>query len=132
MLQFPWQRLRGKTSWKFQPIETMPVFSPVRVPSPAGVGSPARVSRISIAAAIVLVLLAMMLPVCHLHPLLDKGAPVHCTICVALHAALPVGVHLPQAVRLQQAGSVVIAAVQTQPQFLSRFAASRAPPSSAI
>ncbi|HTU49286.1 MAG TPA: hypothetical protein VMF56_01760 [Acidobacteriaceae bacterium] len=35
------------------------------------------VSKTTIATSIFLVLLAMMLPVCHLHPLLDKTAPEH-------------------------------------------------------
>jgi hypothetical protein len=44
--------------------------------------------------SILLILTAMFLPVCHLHPLLDKGAPDHCTICVSLHAAAPLAVHV--------------------------------------
>ena len=88
-----------------------------------------RVSRISIAASIVLVLAAMMLPVCHLHPLLDKSAPEHCAICVSLHAALPIGVHPPSfETRMLAIGRVVIASVQTESSFTPRFAESRAPP----
>ena len=94
--------------------------------------SPARVSKLSIAASIFFVLLAMLLPACHLHPLLDKSAPDHCTICVSLHSALPMGVHLPPAeARLLTVGRVVIAGVQTQSSFAPRFAASRAPPAPA-
>ena len=90
--------------------------------------SSVRSSKVAIAASIVLVLIAMMLPVCHLHPLLDKGAPDHCTICVSLHAALPVGVHVQQAVSLSPVGRVVLATAQGQSGLAPRFAASRAPP----
>lgn len=94
--------------------------------------SPTRASKVSIATSIVLLLIAMMLPVCHLHPLLDKAAPDHCTICISLHVAAPVGVHLPPIVApLLPAGRVVIAAVQAQAEWTPRFASSRAPPSSA-
>lgn len=93
--------------------------------------SPTRASKTAIATSIVLLLVAMMLPVCHLHPLLDKGAPDHCTICVSLHAALPMGVHLPPAVQLFRAGRVVLACVQSQSDRTPRFAASRAPPAPA-
>jgi hypothetical protein len=91
--------------------------------------SSTRVSKVSIATSIVLLLIAMLLPICHVHPLLDKAAPDHCTICVALHAALPVGVHAPpMAAPLLSAERVVIAGVQTQSSFTPSFAASRAPP----
>ncbi len=90
---------------------------------------PSRISHISVVASIVLVLMAMMLPVCHLHPLLDTSAPDHCTICVSLHAALPMGVHAPPAeARLLAVGRVVVAGVQKQASFTPRFAESRAPP----
>jgi hypothetical protein len=90
---------------------------------------PSRVSRVSVIASIVLVMMAMMLPVCHLHPLLDTSAPDHCTICISLHAALPMGVHVPPAeARLLAVGRVVVAAVQPQASFTPRFAESRAPP----
>ena len=92
-------------------------------------GPTSRVSRVSIAVSIVLVLAAMMLPVCHLHPLLDKSAPDHCAICVSLHAALPIGVHPPLFDRhLMAVGQVVIASIQTESSFTPRFAESRAPP----
>lgn len=88
-----------------------------------------RVSRIAIAASIILVLMAMLLPVCHLHPLLDKSAPDHCAICVSLHAALPIGVHPPSmSARLLALGRVVVAGIQTESSFTPRFAESRAPP----
>ncbi len=90
--------------------------------------SPVRSSKVAIAASIVLVLMAMMLPVCHLHPLLDKGVPDHCTICVSLHAALPMSVHVQQAVSLLSLGRIIIASVQRQLGLVPRFAASRAPP----
>ena len=90
---------------------------------------PSRVRRVSIVASIVIVLMAMMLPVCHLHPLLDTSAPDHCTICVSLHAALPIGVHAPPAeAQLLAVGRVVVAGVQPQASFTPRFAESRAPP----
>ncbi len=90
---------------------------------------PTRVSKVSVFTSIFLVLLAMMLPVCHLHPILDKAAPDHCTICVSLHSALPMGVHAPAVeARLLAVGRVSIAGVQTQSSFTPRFAASRAPP----
>ncbi len=80
-------------------------------------------------ASIVLVLVAMMLPVCHLHPLLDASAPDHCTICISLHAALPMSVHVPPVeARLLAVGRVDIASVQTQSSFTPCFAESRAPP----
>ena len=90
--------------------------------------SPARVSKVAIATSIVLVLLAMMLPVCHLHPLLDKAAPDHCTICVTLHAALPMGAHAPAAIHLFQTGEVRVSIITTQPSLVAHFTASRAPP----
>ncbi|MHB1936340.1 MAG: hypothetical protein ACYCOR_07115 [Acidobacteriaceae bacterium] len=85
-------------------------------------------SKATIASSIVLLLLAMMLPVCHLHPLLDKTAPDHCAICVTLHAAPPLGVHLPPVVRLYATGEVLIPSLLAQPSVVNRFAASRAPP----
>lgn len=87
-----------------------------------------RVSNATVAASILLLLLAMMLPVCHMHPLLDKTAPDHCAICVTLHAAPPLGVHLPPVVRLYATGQVLIPDLPTQFSVLPRFAASRAPP----
>lgn len=89
---------------------------------------PARPSKVAILISIVLVVVALMLPVCHLHPLLDKGAPDHCTICVSLHSALPMGVHVQQAASLYPVGRVVLAALQRQSGRIPRFAASRAPP----
>ncbi len=90
---------------------------------------PTRISKVSIATGIVLLLMAMLLPVCHMHPLLDKAAPDHCTICVSLHAALPVGVHAPtMAAPLLSAERVIVAVVQTRSSFAPRLAASRAPP----
>lgn len=81
------------------------------------------------ATSIVLLLVAMMLPVCHSHPLLDKTAPDHCSICVSLHAAVPVGLPGPQiATPLAFAEPVFIAHIQPQSSFTPRFAASRAPP----
>jgi len=87
-----------------------------------------RVSKTTIATGIVLLLLAMMLPVCHMHPLLDKSAPEHCAICITLHAAPPVGLHLPPAVHLYQTGQVLIPDFPVQFSVESRFASSRAPP----
>jgi hypothetical protein len=88
-----------------------------------------RVSRLSIAFSIFFVLLATMLPVSHLHPLLDKSAPDHCAICVSLHVAAPIGVHAPRLqARLMAVGRVVVASVRTQSSFTPRFAESRAPP----
>jgi len=86
------------------------------------------VSKTTVATSIVLLLLAMMLPVCHMHPLLDKSAPEHCTICVTLHAAPPLGVHLPPVVRLYTAGHVSIPDFPIQSNPGPRFASSRAPP----
>jgi hypothetical protein len=54
-----------------------------------------RTSKIAVTACIVLVLTAMMLPVCHMHPLFNPAAADHCTICISLHAALPLGAHVP-------------------------------------
>lgn len=91
-----------------------------------------RVSRLSVAVSIFLVLTAMMLPVCHLHPLLDKSAPDHCTICISLHAALPIGVHPPSVeARMLAIGRVFVASIQAPVSLDPRFAESRAPPSSA-
>jgi hypothetical protein len=87
-----------------------------------------RVSKATVATSILLLLLAMMLPVCHMHPLLDKAAPEHCTICVTLHATPPMGVHFPPAVRLYQTGEVVVPDFPVQSSVESRFASSRAPP----
>jgi hypothetical protein len=89
---------------------------------------PARVSKVTIVTSILLLLLAMMLPVCHMHPLLDKSAPEHCTICITLHAVPPLGVHFPPAVRLYQAGAVLIPDLPVESIVGPRFAASRAPP----
>jgi len=86
------------------------------------------VSKTTIATSILLLLLAMMLPVCHMHPLLDKSAPEHCAICVTLHAAPPLGVHLPPVVPLYQTGQVLIPEFPVQFSVGPRFAASRAPP----
>jgi hypothetical protein len=90
--------------------------------------SQSRVSKTTIVTSVLLLLLALMLPVCHMHPLLDKSAPDHCTICVALHAAPPLGVHLPPAVRLYQTGQVLISDLFVQSRVGPSFAASRAPP----
>jgi hypothetical protein len=90
--------------------------------------SPNRIGKVTIATGIFLVLLAMMLPVCHMHPLLDKTAPDHCTICITLHATPPLGVHLPPVVRLYQSGQVLVPSFTTQSSVAPRFAASRAPP----
>lgn len=79
----------------------------------------------------VLLLLAMMLPVCHLHPLLEKGAPDHCTICLTLHLAAPLGVHLQRSVSLRNAGQIVLAAVPITLGLTPQFTSTRAPPSSA-
>lgn len=87
-----------------------------------------RVSKVSIATSILLLFLAMMLPVCHLHPLLDKTAPDHCAICVSLHATPPLGVHVPPVVHLFQTGKVLVSFVTTLPSLVPRFASSRAPP----
>jgi hypothetical protein len=88
-----------------------------------------RVSKFAVGTSIVLLLIAMLLPVCHMHPLLGTTAPDHCTICVSLHAALPVGVHAPRiAAPLLSAERIIVSIVQTQSSFTPRFAASRAPP----
>ena len=87
-----------------------------------------RVGKVTIATSIFLLLLAMMLPVCHMHPVLDKTAPDHCAICVTLHATPPLGVHLPPVVRLYPTGQVLIPNFPTQSSVVTRFAASRAPP----
>jgi hypothetical protein len=93
---------------------------------------PSRSSSTTVAVSIVLLLLAMMLPVCHLHPLLDKGAPDHCTICVSLHAAVPFGVHLQLAVRLFHAGPVFLAAAQPASGLAPLFRSPRAPPAAIL
>lgn len=90
--------------------------------------SQTRVSMTVIATSVFLLLLAMMLPVCHMHPLLDKSAPDHCAICVALHAAPPLGVHVPAVVRLYQTGHILTSDFTVQFSAEPRFAASRAPP----
>ena len=87
-----------------------------------------RVGKTTIVTSIFLLLLAMMLPVCHMHPLLDKSAPEHCTICITLHAAPPLGVHLPAVVRLYQTGQVLVPELAVEPLVGPRFATSRAPP----
>jgi hypothetical protein len=89
---------------------------------------PTRASKITVVTSLFLLLLAMMLPVCHMHPLLDKSAPEHCAICVTLHAAPPLGVHLPPVVRLFQTGEVLIPDVFVQSSVGPCLAASRAPP----
>ncbi len=94
--------------------------------------SPGRKSRAAVAVSIALLLIAMLLPVCHLHPLLDKTAPAHCTICVSLHAATPVGVHAPPPATLQLSAERVSAIRAQGPlSFTPHFSASRAPPSPA-
>ncbi|MES2222534.1 MAG: hypothetical protein V4587_16405 [Acidobacteriota bacterium] len=90
--------------------------------------TPNRATRTTVVTSVLLLLLAMMLPVCHMHPLLDKSAPEHCAICVTLHAAPPLGIHLPPVVRLYQAGQVVIPDFPIQSIVGPKFAASRAPP----
>ncbi len=90
-----------------------------------------RATKAAIAASIVMLLVAMLLPVCHLHPLLDKGAPDHCTICVSLHAAAPLVVHVPAAVALMQTDRVFIAPAPVLRVHIARFAPTRAPPLSA-
>jgi hypothetical protein len=90
--------------------------------------TPIRASTASIATSVFLVLLAMMLPVCHMHPLLDKTAPEHCTICMTLHATPPLGIHLPPVIRLYQTGQVLIPNFPAQSSVVARFTASRAPP----
>ena len=87
-----------------------------------------RVSKASIATSILLLLLAMMLPVCHMHPLLDKTAPEHCAICMLLHATPPLGVHAPPALLMFQTGQVLIPSFPAQSAVVTLFAASRAPP----
>ncbi len=86
------------------------------------------VSKTTVVTSVFLLLLAMMLPVCHMHPLLDKSAPEHCAICVTLHAAPPLGVHLPPVVRLYQTDQVLISEFPLQFSVGPRSAASRAPP----
>jgi hypothetical protein len=58
-------------------------------------GSTIRTRKAAVFAGIALVLVAMLLPVCHLHPLLDQAAPDHCAICVSLHAAPPLAAQVP-------------------------------------
>jgi hypothetical protein len=91
--------------------------------------SPARVRKITVATSILLLLVAMMLPVCHIHPLLNQTAPDHCTICVSLHAAAPLGVHVaPVTVHLLPVGRVIVAYVQSETGLTPRFKESRGPP----
>ena len=87
--------------------------------------SSARVSKVSLATSIFLLLLAMMLPVCHMHPLLDKSSPDHCTICLMLHATPPLGVHAPPALRLFESGKVLVSPYHDA---ISRSFSTRAPP----
>lgn len=75
-----------------------------------------------------MLLIAMLLPVCHLHPLLDKGAADRCTICVSLHAATPLAVHLPPAVALLQAEAVFVVPTPAGLARVVHFAPTRAPP----
>ena len=90
---------------------------------------PSRAIRFRIVASIVLVLAAMLVPACHLHPLLDKTAPDHCAICVSMHVAVPVGVHAPPIqASLMTVGHVVVVPVERESSFTPRFAESRAPP----
>jgi hypothetical protein len=89
---------------------------------------PARVGKAAIAFSIAMLLAAMLLPVCHLHPLLDKGAPDHCTICLSLHAAAPLGMHMPAAVTSTQAGMVFLIVVPTLRGRTAHFVPTRAPP----
>lgn len=90
--------------------------------------SPDRVTKAAVASSIILLLLAMLLPVCHLHPLLAKGAPDHCTICISLHAAVPVAVHLSLTAVLFHAGRVLGADTSVPTSRTVALAASRAPP----
>jgi hypothetical protein len=90
-----------------------------------------RASRVSVITSVVLLLLAMMLPVCHLHPLLDKSAPGRCTICMSLHATPPMGVHVPPAILLFQTGRIIVSSFESQSTLLPHSASSRAPPSPA-
>lgn len=90
--------------------------------------SSARVSKVSLATSIFLLLLAMMLPVCHMHPLLDKSSPDHCAICLLLHATPPLGVHAPPALRLFEAGKVLASSVSEESFAISRSFSTRAPP----
>lgn len=93
------------------------------------VASTRRVSKGMIAASIVLVLLAMMLPVCHMHSPFNPNAADHCTICISLHSALPIGAHAPPVEAPSRAmGNVTFVATEIQSSFTPQFAASRAPP----
>jgi hypothetical protein len=79
--------------------------------------------------SIVLVLTAMLLPVCHLHPLLDKGAPDHCTICVSLHAAAPMAAHAPSLAAPESlAEQIAPLAASVRASRPAGFSSSRAPP----
>jgi hypothetical protein len=83
----------------------------------------------SIVLSILLVLAAMLLPVCHLHPLLDKGAPDHCAICVSLHAAAPLAAQAPGLAAPEfLAERVDSASPRLQARQSSRLSSSRAPP----
>lgn len=89
---------------------------------------PNRASKLAVAATILMLLIAMLLPVCHLHPLLDKGAADRCTICVSLHAATPLPVHLPPAVSLLQTGAVFVVSAPALLARVVHFSPTRAPP----
>lgn len=94
------------------------------------VASTKRVSKVTIATSIVLVLLAMMLPVCHMHSPFNPSAAEHCAICISLHAALPMGAHAPPVELPSTAvGRVVVVPSEIQSSFTPRLATSRAPPS---
>ena len=106
-------------------------FQRIGLPSskaPMQTKSLTRVGKATIVTSVFLLLLAMMLPVCHMHPLLDKSAPDHCTICITLHAAPPLGIHVPPVVRMYQSGQILIPDSPIQSSVGPRFAASRAPP----
>lgn len=86
-------------------------------------------SKIAVAGCLLLLMLAFLLPVCHLHPPSDARAPEHCTICIALHAAIPMGgVHLRPAASVVATSQVVIALVSLPPDPAVSLATSRAPP----
>lgn len=90
---------------------------------------PTRSGKTTIGFSIVLLLIAMLLPVCHIHSPLDKTAPDHCTICISLHAAAPIAAHIaPAPVLLLPFGRVAMAASPSGPESAPRFTASRAPP----
>lgn len=91
--------------------------------------SPIRARKLTVATSILLLLVAMMLPVCHIHPLLNKTVPDHCTICVSLHAAAPLGVHIaPAAILMLPAGSVVLPTIHMACSPTQQFKESRGPP----